>query len=270
MLLFSLFFFLRRRRIKLQGKNEERVLLELMTPNGYMNMDELEHDGNKGYDLKVFRFSCIVDATSSFSSERKLGEGGFGPVYKGKLPEGHEVAIKRLSRSSGQGLVEFKNELILVPKLQHMNLVRLLGCCIQGDEKMLVYEYMPNKSLDFFLFVKQSLFFQMHYLLHFQVQLANKFFFFAQKISYFALHYETDTTKKEQLTWERRLSIIEGIAQGLLYLHKVSRLKIIHRDLKVSNILLDENMNPKISDFGMAKIYKQSVLEAATNRVVGT
>ncbi|XP_059658850.1 G-type lectin S-receptor-like serine/threonine-protein kinase CES101 [Cornus florida] len=204
-LLFGLLCFLRRRKIKLQG-NEEKVLHELMTPNGYMNIDELEHDANKGHDLKVFSFACIMDATSSFSTECKLREGGFGPVYKEKLPEGQEIAVKRLSRSSGQGLAEFKNELIFIAQLQHMNLVRLLGCCIQGDEKMLVYVYMPNKSLDSFLF---------------------------------------DTNKKGQLTWECRLSIIEGIAQGILYLHKYSRLRIIHRDLKASNILLDENMNPK-------------------------
>ncbi|XP_059658848.1 G-type lectin S-receptor-like serine/threonine-protein kinase At1g67520 [Cornus florida] len=215
--------------IKIENK-EEKVLLELMTSNG----DEPELDGNKGHELKVFSFACMMDATSSFSSECKLGEGGFGPVYKGKLREGHEIAVKRLSRisrRSGQGLLEFKNELILIAKLQHMNLVRLLGCCIQGDEKMLVYEYMPNKSLDSLLF---------------------------------------DTSKNEQLTWERRLNIIEGIAQGLLYLHKYSRLKIIHRDLKASNILLDENMIPKISDFGMARICKQNVSEANTNRIGGT
>ncbi|GLU22195.1 hypothetical protein SLE2022_382870 [Rubroshorea leprosula] len=156
---------------------------------------------------------------------------GFGLVYKGTLFDGREVAIKRLPRSSGQGVVEFKNEALLIVKLQHMNLVRLLGFCIQGDEKILIYEYMPNKSLDSFLF---------------------------------------DPAKKRVLNWKMRLNIIEGIAQGLLYLHKYSRLRVVHRDLKASNILLDCEMNPKISDFGMARIFGLNESEANTNRVVGT
>ncbi|XP_047329108.1 G-type lectin S-receptor-like serine/threonine-protein kinase CES101 [Impatiens glandulifera] len=183
--------------------------------------------------VEVFSFEIIVASTNNFSSESKLGEGGFGPVYKGILPgEGKEVAVKRLSSKSGQGLVEFKNELNLIAKLQHVNLVQLLGYCIQDGERMLVYEYMPNKSLDYFLF---------------------------------------DSRMKELLSWDRRLHIIEGIAQGLLYLHKYSRLRIIHRDLKVSNILLDANMNPKISDFGMARIMELTDdIATNTKRVVGT
>ncbi|GLT63600.1 hypothetical protein SLA2020_361550 [Shorea laevis] len=186
---------------------------------------------DRNNELQVFSFENIVSATNYFSLANKLGEGGFGPVYKGILHDGREVAIKRLSTGSGQGVAEFKNEAVLIAKLQHTNLVRLLGFCIQVEEKILIYEYMPNKSLDHFLF---------------------------------------DPNKKKMLNWKRRFIIIEGIAQGLLYLHKYSRLKVIHRDLKASNILLDNEMNPKISDFGMAKIVGLNESEANTNRVVGT
>eukprot|EP00258_Populus_trichocarpa_P032578 XP_024448597.1 G-type lectin S-receptor-like serine/threonine-protein kinase CES101 isoform X1 [Populus trichocarpa] len=221
----GLLWYLRRRRLR------EKYLNELLTLDSTNDTLELENDGNKGHNLKVYTAATIMAATKSFSADNKLGQGGFGPVYKGKLPDGREIAVKRLSRNSGQGLVEFKNELILIAKLQHMNLVRLLGCCIQGEEKMLVYEYMPNKSLDTFIF---------------------------------------DQSKRELIDWKKRFEIIEGIAQGLLYLHKYSRLRIIHRDLKASNILLDENLNPKISDFGMARIFKINDLEGNTNQIVGT
>uniref|UniRef100_A0A6N2KND3 non-specific serine/threonine protein kinase n=1 Tax=Salix viminalis TaxID=40686 RepID=A0A6N2KND3_SALVM len=221
----GLLWYLRRRRLR------EKYLKELLTLDSTNDTPELENDGNKGHNLKVYSAATIMAATNSFSAENKLGQGGFGPVYKGILPDGREIAVKRLSRSSAQGLVEFKNELILIAKLQHMNLVRLVGCCIQGEEKMLVYEYMPNKSLDSFIFVE---------------------------------------SKREVLDWKKRFEIIEGIAQGLLYLHKYSRLRIIHRDLKAGNILLDENMNPKISDFGMARIFKINDLEGNTNQIVGT
>ncbi|KAK6912082.1 S-locus receptor kinase, C-terminal, partial [Dillenia turbinata] len=179
----------------------------------------------------IFSFESLETATENFAIANKLGEGGFGPVFKGKLDDGREIAIKRLSSSSGQGLMEFKNEIIVIAKLQHTNLVRLIGCCIKREEKMLVYEYMPNRSLDSFLF---------------------------------------DPIKKTMLDWKKRLNIIEGVAQGLLYLHRYSRLKIVHRDLKASNILLDDEMNPKISDFGMARIFGRHDTEAKTNRVVGT
>ncbi|CAJ2670178.1 unnamed protein product [Trifolium pratense] len=185
----------------------------------------------KLHELLLFDFEKLATATNNFHLSNKLGQGGFGPVYKGKLQDGQEIAVKRLSRASGQGLEEFTNEVVVLCKLQHRNLVRLLGCCVDGDEKMLMYEYMPNKSLDAFIF---------------------------------------DPSKNKLLDWGTRYKIIDGIARGLLYLHRDSRLRIIHRDLKVSNILLDDELNPKISDFGMARIFGGREDHANTNRVVGT
>ncbi|KAI8000155.1 G-type lectin S-receptor-like serine/threonine-protein kinase [Camellia lanceoleosa] len=103
-------------------------------------------------ELPLFKFEKLAIATDEFNWTNKLGQGGFGPVYRGKLPDGQEIAVKRLSRSSEQGLEEFMNEVVMISKLQHRNLVRLLGCCVEAKEKMLVYEYMPNKSLDALLF----------------------------------------------------------------------------------------------------------------------
>ncbi|KAK8485357.1 hypothetical protein V6N11_025395 [Hibiscus sabdariffa] len=222
--LLSTLFYLRRQS---RARKEEKFLLDLMTSEDARELQT----GNKGHNLNIYTADLIESATNGFSPENLLGKGGFGPVFKGTLGDGLEVAIKRLSRGSTQGLVEFKNELILTAKLQHTNLVRLLGFCVQGDEKMLVYEYLPNKSLDSFIFGE---------------------------------------SKRKLIDWDKRFSIIEGIAQGLLYLHKYSRLRIIHRDLKLSNILLDENLNPKISDFGMARIYKTNEAGTNTNRIVGT
>ncbi|XP_062160840.1 G-type lectin S-receptor-like serine/threonine-protein kinase At1g11330 [Alnus glutinosa] len=182
-------------------------------------------------ELPLFNLQELASATNNFHQSNKLGQGGFGPVYRGKMLDGQEIAVKRLSRASGQGQEEFMNEVVVISKLQHRNLVRLLGCCVEGEEKMLVYEYMPNKSLDAFVF---------------------------------------DLVKPKLLDWRRRFIIIEGIGRGLLYLHRDSRLRIIHRDLKASNILLDEELNPKISDFGMARIFGSNEDQANTKRVVGT
>ncbi|PRQ30522.1 putative protein kinase RLK-Pelle-DLSV family [Rosa chinensis] len=216
------------------GENQINIqdMLNVMKSNRPTDANGLQNDGKRGQDLSVFSYASIIAATCNFSNENKLGEGGFGPVYKGKLVTGQEVAVKRLSKRSGQGLYEFKNELILIYELQHTNLVQLFGFCIHGEERMLIYEYMPNRSLDYFLF---------------------------------------DSTRcQQQLDWNNRFSIIEGIAQGLLYLHKYSRMKVIHRDLKASNVLLDESMNPKISDFGMARIFTNDEQEANTMKIVGT
>ncbi|XP_042409457.1 G-type lectin S-receptor-like serine/threonine-protein kinase At4g27290 [Zingiber officinale] len=183
-------------------------------------------------DLPLFDLDTITEATQNFSPSNKLGQGGYGPVYKGKFKDdGQEIAVKRLSETSSQGANEFKNEVMVIAKLQHRNLVRLLGCCIQGRERMLIYEFMPNGSLDALLF---------------------------------------DPAKSRSLDWKTRYNIIVGIARGLLYLHHDSRLRIIHRDLKASNVLLDKDMNPKISDFGIARIFGGDDTEVNTMRVVGT
>ncbi|GKB45967.1 G-type lectin S-receptor-like serine/threonine-protein kinase CES101 [Tanacetum coccineum] len=226
----SLFF------INKPGKaNNIQKLLVLQTRRVYNYLQTLYNHvhTNKNMNAAVhyFTFQSISSATNNFSSTNKLGEGGFGEVYKGKLADGQVVAVKRLSRSSGQGVTEFKNEIELIAKLQHTNLVRLVGCCVEKKEKILVYEYMPNNSLDFFLF---------------------------------------DPRKKGLLDWNSRFVIIDGIAQGLLYLHRFSRLRIIHRDLKASNILLDDYLKPKISDFGLAKLFGNNESEANTSKVVGT
>ncbi|KAL2330233.1 hypothetical protein Fmac_017814 [Flemingia macrophylla] len=193
---------------------------------------EEEHDDEiQMVESLQFDLDTIQLATNNFSDSNKLGEGGFGTVYHGKLSNGQVIAVKRLSSHSGQGNMEFKNEVLLLAKLQHRNLVRLLGFSLKGREKILVYEFVSNKSLDYFIF---------------------------------------DSMKKRQLDWEKRYKIIQGIARGLLYLHEDSRLRIIHRDLKASNVLLDEDMIPKISDFGMARMIVADQTQENTSRVVGT
>ncbi|XP_018632759.3 G-type lectin S-receptor-like serine/threonine-protein kinase SD1-1 [Nicotiana tomentosiformis] len=187
--------------------------------------------GNEDPELPLFDLVTVASATKNFSSANVIGEGGFGPVYKGILPNGQEIAVKRLSKYSGQGVQELRNEIVLISKLQHRNLVKLLGCCLEGKERMLIYEFMPNTSLDYFIF---------------------------------------DPSRNASLPWKNRFEIAMGISRGLLYLHQDSRFRIIHRDLKTSNILLDSDLNAKISDFGLAKSFGGDQTEGKTKRVIGT
>ncbi|KAI3740819.1 hypothetical protein L2E82_31293 [Cichorium intybus] len=191
----------------------------------------VEDNQDEGFQLPLYDLDTILLACDNFSERNKIGQGGFGSVYKGELSNGQEIAVKRLLEKSIQGVEELKNEIILIAKLQHRNLVKLLGCCIEGEETMLVYEYLPNKSLNNFIYDKPT---------------------------------------RKQLIWRKRYHIIKGIARGLLYLHQDSRLRIIHRDLKTSNILLDSELNPKISDFGIARIFGTDQKQDMTKRIIGT
>ncbi|KAK9706483.1 hypothetical protein RND81_07G128700 [Saponaria officinalis] len=189
-------------------------------------------DGLGETEFEQYNFKTLRIATKDFSDENMLGEGGFGIVYKGTLKNGQQLAIKRLSGgTSGQGTKEFMTEARILAKLQHRNLVKLVGFCSERDEKLLVYEFMSNSSLDRFLF---------------------------------------DPLKQPLLDWITRKTITVGIARGLQYLHEDSRLTIIHRDLKPGNILLDNEMTPKIADFGLAKLFERAQKFGNTIRIAGT
>ncbi|KAL8053001.1 hypothetical protein ABFX02_05G042600 [Erythranthe guttata] len=182
-------------------------------------------------EQRSFSFQTLVAATKNFHHSHKLGEGGFGPVFRGKLDDGREVAVKRLSQRSSQGKQEFQNEAKLLARVQHKNVVNLLGYCLHGEfEKLLVYEYVPNQSLDKLLF-------------------------------------KSDT--RESLDWKRRLDVITGTAKGLLYLHEDAPCSIIHRDIKASNILLDDKWVAKIADFGLARLFPEDQTHVQT-RIAGT
>ncbi|XP_041023762.1 probable LRR receptor-like serine/threonine-protein kinase RFK1 isoform X5 [Juglans microcarpa x Juglans regia] len=187
----------------------------------------------KGLELQTSSFSLkqINIATNNFDPANKIGEGGFGPVYKGLLADGTVIAVKQLSSKSRQGNREFLNEIGMISCLQHPNLVKLYGCCIEGDQLLLVYEYLENNSLARALFGPEK----------FQLK----------------------------LDWPTRHKICVGIAQGLAFLHEESRLKIVHRDIKGTNVLLDRELNPKISDFGLARLDEGEKTHIST-RIAGT
>ncbi|CAL1352736.1 unnamed protein product [Linum trigynum] len=222
--MFGLIIWAKRKKVQGNGSAECSDFLQCMSRS---DMRKERED----MDLPLFDLATIVSATNNFSDTNVLGQGGFGTVYKGILRDGVEIAVKRLAKDSLQGADEFKNEAMHIAKLQHRNLVRLLGCCLQRDERMLVYEFMSNKSLDVFIF---------------------------------------DSNQSHILDWPKRHNIVKGIARGILYLHQDSRLRIIHRDLKADNVLLDHEMNPKISDFGLARTFAGNVIQGNTRNVVGT
>ncbi|KAL8218913.1 hypothetical protein R6Q57_022286 [Mikania cordata] len=177
-----------------------------------------------------FKYSTIEKATCSWDDSNKVGEGGFGVVYKGVLPDGREIAVKRLFFNNKFRAVDFYNEVNIINSVEHKNLVKLLGCSCSGPESFLVYEYLPNMSLDRFIF---------------------------------------DDLKGKELNWERRFEIIIGTTEGLVYLHENMKTRIIHRDIKASNILLDSRLRAKIADFGLARSFQEDMSHIST-AIAGT
>ncbi|CAN6453186.1 unnamed protein product [Victoria cruziana] len=175
-----------------------------------------------------FSYSALEKATGNFNLDNKLGQGGFGTVYKGVLADGREIAVKRLFFNTRHRVADFYNEVNMISSIEHKNLVRLLGCSCTGPESLLVYEYLPNKSLDGFIFARAR-----------------------------------------QLNWEKRMDIIIGTAEGLVYLHENTVIKIIHRDIKASNILLDSKFRAKIADFGLARSFEEDKSHIST-AIAGT
>ncbi|XP_011006887.1 PREDICTED: putative serine/threonine-protein kinase isoform X1 [Populus euphratica] len=188
-------------------------------------------DGDLLQDINHLSYNELRSATDNFHASNKIGRGGFGTVYKGTLKSGTQVAVKTLSAQSKQGVQEFLNEIKTISKVKHPNLVELIGCCAQGTNRILVYEYVENSSLDRALLGSRS----------------------------------TDI----KLDWGRRSAICLGIARGLDFLHKEVVPHIVHRDIKASNILLDKDFNPKIGDFGLAKLFPDNITHIST-RIAGT
>ncbi|EHA8588605.1 Serine/threonine-protein kinase PBS1 [Cocos nucifera] len=194
---------------------------------------EILRVGNENIAARVFKFQELAAATKNFSTSNLLGEGGFGRVYKGRLEGTNEVvAVKQLDRNGLQGNREFLVEVLMLGLLHHQNLVNLLGYCADGDQRILVYEYMPLGSLED--------------------------------------HLLDLSPNKKPLDWYARMKIAVGAAKGLEYLHDIANPPVIYRDLKASNILLDEDYNPKLSDFGLAKLGPIGDKSHVSTRVMGT
>ncbi|KAK9943666.1 hypothetical protein M0R45_009267 [Rubus argutus] len=209
------------------------LIFGILWRKGFLGQERTLEQDLKGVDLQTGKFTLrqIKDATKNFDISNKIGEGGFGPVYKGLLSDGTAIAVKQLSAKSKQGNREFLNEIGMISALQHPHLVKLYGCCIEGNQLSLVYEYMENNSVASTLFGAKE--------------------------------------NQLKLDWPTRHKICVGIARGLAYLHEESRLKIVHRDIKATNVLLDKNLHPKISDFGMAKLNEDDRTHIST-RIAGT
>ncbi|XP_050935982.1 cysteine-rich receptor-like protein kinase 26 isoform X2 [Cucumis melo] len=211
----TIYIFVRKTKPKKTDGKKRETEEEMTTMGGFLQFD----------------FNIIKMATDEFSDENKVGEGGFGAVYKGKLPNGRIVAVKRLRQASRHGDVEFRNEVVLLSKLHHRNLVKLLGFSLKQNEKLLVYEFLHNGSLHTFIF---------------------------------------DPLNRQTFHWTERYNVIQGIVRGLVYLHEDSQINIVHRDLKASNILLDVKMNAKISDFGIARLFTPDRTHDDTSTIIGT
>ncbi|KAK8953440.1 putative LRR receptor-like serine/threonine-protein kinase [Platanthera guangdongensis] len=183
------------------------------------------------HNVKIYSYQELKRSTNGFSPSNKVGEGGFGCVYKGTLRNGKVVAIKVLSSVSRQGLKEFLNEIVMISNIFHENLVTLYGCCVEGNQRILVYNYLENNSL-----AKMLL---------------------------------SGGDGKVRFDWKTRAKICIGVARGLAFLHDEVRPHVVHRDIKASNILLDKDLTPKISDFGLAKVLPANMTHVST-RVAGT
>uniref|UniRef100_A0A2K1R7D3 non-specific serine/threonine protein kinase n=1 Tax=Populus trichocarpa TaxID=3694 RepID=A0A2K1R7D3_POPTR len=191
---------------------------------------EVLEDWELDYGPHRFKFKDLYTATKGFRDEELLGSGGFGRVYKGVLPTSKiQIAVKRVSHESRQGMREFVAEIVSIGRLRHRNLVPLLGYCRRKGELLLVYDYMPNGSLDKYL-------------------------------------YDQPTVA---LNWSQRFRVIKGVASGLLYLHEEWEQVVVHRDVKASNVLLDGELNGRLGDFGLARLYDH-VTDPQTTHVVGT
>ncbi|KAL1821386.1 hypothetical protein ACET3Z_016255 [Daucus carota] len=210
------------------------LILAVLWIKGFLGRKDAEDKELRGaieQQTGYYSLRHIKAATGNFDHANKIGEGGFGPVYKGILPDGKEIAVKQLSSKSKQGNREFINEIGMISALQHPNLVKLYGCCIEGNQLLLIYEYLENNSLARALFGRDE--------------------------------------ERLNLDWPTRKKILLEIARGLTYLHEESRLKIVHRDIKATNVLLDKDLNAKISDFGLAKLDEEENTHIST-RIAGT
>lgn len=192
---------------------------------------EFEDELSEVQNIKLYTYKELRCATDDFSPANKIGEGGFGPVYRGRLRHGKDAAIKVLAAESKQGAREFLTEIKVISDIEHENLAKLCGCCVEDNHRILVYDYLENNSLA-------------------QTLLGNGH-------------------SSIQFSWRTRTKICIGIARGLAYLHEEVRPHIVHRDIKASNILLDKDLTPKISDFGLAKLIPANMTHVST-RVAGT